>query len=138
MSLTWDITDIKDYDTLCWEVATEDREGDFLTTERVKGEKYLSTVTDVLIWATMSTEMGEITEDSAAEFYARMHLIHYTNGGRDEMKIKREHIRQHIGLKTNVRTATRAQFMTKMRSIQRSMLEKQIRAWTEYFAAPVV
>jgi IS5 family transposase len=63
MSLSWNIEKIKDYETVC-----RDAEG------------HIKHRTEALIFATMSVGMGRITEDNAAEFYARLHVIEGATG----------------------------------------------------------
>jgi hypothetical protein len=69
--------------------------------------KAISLVTETIIFATMNTGIGEITEDNAAEFYARASLWESVFGaarGNDkgEILITPQEVRDHIGLTTNV------------------------------------
>lgn len=65
--------------------------------------------TNTFIWATMSIDMNEITEDNAVEFYARMKLIEECSDGllfsADEfgkrVPITYQHVTERIGLHTN-------------------------------------
>ena len=70
-------------------------------------------VTDAIIWYTMFTNTGwEITEDNAAEFYARIHFFEKVFGtalshaGEDVGSVDRfitpEDVHKRIGLKVNV------------------------------------
>lgn len=66
-------------------------------------------VTNTFIWATMSIDMNEITEDNAIEFYARMKMIEFCSDGllfsADEfgnrVPITYQHVTDRIGLHTN-------------------------------------
>src|SRR5262245_8466836 len=62
MPLTWDVTDVKDHDEVTTLVVVEDGV-----------EKRLwHPVTETLVWMSMSTGIGRITEANAAEVYARI------------------------------------------------------------------
>jgi hypothetical protein len=86
MSLDWDATKVKDYDKL---------------TDRERA------IMDTLIWYTIGTGIGDITEKTAPEFYARIKVreklfdtMSSVNG--EPFFIKPEHVKRFIGLKTNV------------------------------------
>jgi hypothetical protein len=89
MSLDYSFKNIDGYEELCYE-------GDDL-----------SPVTKALVFATMSTHIGEITEKSYEEFYARLHtfeklhgpFVSYSDGPKH---ITLDQVKAHIGLKTNV------------------------------------
>lgn len=73
-------------------------------------------LTDALIWATMFVGMPRITEDNAAEFYARLHLIECLNGNLSHRAgepyfITLEDIKRRVGLVTNATPWTRPQFI---------------------------
>jgi hypothetical protein len=66
-------------------------------------------VTQTIIWATMAVGIGSITDKTAEEFYARVHVVERLNGpfllnpeDGSEHYLTPEDIRAHIGLKTNV------------------------------------
>lgn len=120
MALTWDLTNIKDADTLCWLTATRD-----LPHHEIKaGEQYLNPVTNALIWYTMAVSLGRITEKNAAEFhkrvkfYERLHgslLVRVKDdGAHDDRGITLEEVTAHIGLRTNVSDTTAMQFASRM------------------------
>lgn len=112
MALTWDLTKIRDREVKY----PADQEG------------RQNVVTYSLIWATLLTGIGEITETTAAEFYARIHAWEAMHGafihGKDEdtqewvtMPITAEQVRDHIGLRTNVfPMETRAKWVKRMLS----------------------
>lgn len=98
MSLNWDLTAIADNEKVCW-------------IENTDGTVALNPVTNALIWASLMTNIGEITDKTAPEVYARAHMyeqVHgawlsrYQDGERIERPFTKEDVRQHIGLKTNV------------------------------------
>lgn len=66
----------------------------------------LSGVSQTLIFSTMMAGIGEISEKTAEEFYARIDLYQRLHGalmqGPDgPVPVTREHVFAHIGLKTN-------------------------------------
>ena len=89
MSLDWDVTKVKDSDTVCF-------------VER-DGESHLSPVTHDLIWLTLGIGIGEITNKTAHEFYTRMRM-HWSVYGytKAERRVTWDDIVAHIGLRTNV------------------------------------
>lgn len=114
MALTWDVKNVKDFNDVCWQEATEDVPSMGI----VKGESYLSPVTNALIWQSLSTGIGRITEANVAEVWARISLLEELYGAslrnsEGPRPITMEEVRQHIGLTTNVsyKDETRASFM---------------------------
>jgi len=100
MSLDWSISKCED-----WEELTNDEEWP---------------LTNALIWMTISTDIGEITEKNADEFYTRIRMVESVHGYSffktdPETKARKsaityESIRRRIGLSTNVITKTPNQF----------------------------
>lgn len=93
MALNWDISSIPDYEQTCFVGEGE--------------EQRLAGVTQGLIFLTIGVGLGEITEDNADEFYARVSLVEALHGktlvGKDgPTAITPEDVRAHIGLHTNV------------------------------------
>ena len=76
--------------------------------------KYFNPVTNILIWATLDVQIGEITEKNYKEFWMRMVMADAVEGsGRYNEYIKEkedwvprsitiDEVYQHIGLSTNV------------------------------------
>lgn len=92
MSLNWNLTAIADYETLCFIGEGEERR--------------LNPVTDALIWYTLTVDIGQLTEKSFEEFFARMVIYDALRGpllweAGGYRSITREELRQHIGLNTN-------------------------------------
>jgi hypothetical protein len=79
------------------------------------------TVTEAIIFLTMGTGIGDLSEANAAEFYGRVHLMEAIYGpmvrvpgpgGLTDRPITPEDIRRRIGLRTNVgKVETRASFL---------------------------
>lgn len=87
MALTWDVNGIKDHDTVCWY-----KEDD--------GKEYQTAITRRMIFATMTTGIGEITAKNCAEFFARVRFVDKYYGWSED--ITPADVEAHIGLKTNV------------------------------------
>ena len=100
MSLDWNVSEVKNMESVCFELRQED--------EETPG-RYLNPITKELIWATIAIEMGQITEKNYCEFWMRLSMndlvygprIGYRKGSRS---ITLEEVRKHIGLRTNVGT----------------------------------
>lgn len=110
MSLNWNLTKINNYMEVCW-VTKDD------------GSEELNPETNALIWATMAVGMGNITEDSASDFYSRIRLyekmfgtflMSFDDNGKKEHPITPEVVNRHIGLHTNVSKETDASFRKRM------------------------
>lgn len=106
MSLNWDLTKIKNSDTICWEKDENDN-------------SKLNAVTESLIWLTMGVGYGTITEDNASDFYSRVAmyeklfgtmLSYWKDSEKISVPITPEDIHNHIGLSTNVSKDTDASF----------------------------
>jgi hypothetical protein len=103
MSLSWNVEKIDNYETVCW-IKKEDGEG-----------SRLNPVTEALIFNSMAIDIGLITNDNAAEVFARTRILESVNG---EMLIKSgkgtmitiEDIRAHVGLSTNVSFKSRKEW----------------------------
>jgi hypothetical protein len=76
----------------------------------------MSPTTNVMIWATMSVEMGRITEENVDEFAFRLDMWQAaTSSLLHKRDLTREDVVNHIGLVTNVITLSRAQFEAKVK-----------------------
>ena len=96
MSLDWYVADVDNYKERCW--------------VEYDGDKYLSPVTDTLIWAAMRIGMNGITEKNWNEFYARMLLDPRSRREDGYLFIKPEDVKAHIGLSTNVSPVSRTKW----------------------------
>jgi hypothetical protein len=118
MALHWNIENVKDSDSLKVQEGT-DSDGALLYRLHHK--------TEALIFACISVGIGTITEDNAAEFYARIRIIEGARGAMCYGPIPEGHtgrppedpftigdIRRHIGLGTNVSYETREQWAQRM------------------------
>jgi len=100
MSLNWNLKEVKNNKEVCW------------FTDEV-GDEYMNRVTDILIWGTMFVNLGEITEQNAPQFYARMRFLEMMQGGpflhdrgedgeKEDRYITLADVEAHIGLSVNV------------------------------------
>lgn len=105
MSLSWNVENVKDYESTCF--YTDD--------ECAEGERKLNPVTNALIWHTLSIGIGEFTEKNATKIYARIAVVEKLDGpslrnADGPRPITPEDVQAHIGMWTNVSTITDAQF----------------------------
>jgi len=113
MSLDFNIKNIKNYKTLCYQ----------------KG-RGMAPVTEALIWSTVGIGIGEITDKNHEEFYERLQLQQKVYGPLLQVEggpfdITLDMIRDHIGLKTNVYPKiSKKKFMS---NLAQSALEKVLR-----------
>lgn len=127
MALTYKLDSIADWETVCFLEAPADEP----TRGLIKGDRVINPLTEVLIFATMATGIGQLTEDNADEFYARLNFLERTDGPfiiRAEVDGKRpegaaaritpEEIRAHIGLSTNAtfRDESRTKWMGRFKT----------------------
>ena len=82
MSLDWEITNIKNWEEIAM---NQEVEGD---------------ITEQIVWSSLITKLGNITEDNWTEWYARYHLWNRVHDFDNNLEAKDFHRR--IGLTTNV------------------------------------
>lgn len=124
MSLNWDVSAVKDGDTICWIEATEDDPMHGIEA----GKSYMNPLTNVLIWATIAVDLPGITRENCSEFYARLHFVERLDGPlliRAEVDgvrpegsaafITPEEVVAHIGLKANVTPLSRTRWLNKLK-----------------------
>ena len=122
MSLNWNLEKVKDQD-ICWVEATQDDPNHGI----VAGEKYMSPVTNSLIWSTIAVDLPGITEANASEFFARIRIWETLFGAflvRAEVDGKRpegtaafiteDEVIAHIGLTCNVSPVSRAKWLKRI------------------------
>ena len=99
MSLDWNMTKVKDFESL---KTDEDR-----------------AINDILIWGSLSVDLGEITEKNVDEWVFRFKVLERVSGhpagwkGKERFNPSRADIGRRIGMHTNVCTKTRKQFLKK-------------------------
>ena len=95
MALHWNLKNIKNHEDVCF--YTDD-----------SGLKNMEPLTNQFIWLTMIVDIGEITEENATQFYARVSLLEKLNGAfmweedNTPYFVTYEDVKKHIGLSTNV------------------------------------
>lgn len=120
MPLTWDLTKIENADEVCWIEATQDDPNHGIEA----GKSYMNPLTNVLIWSTISVDLPGPTAENVGEFFARLRFTEQQLGPfliRPEVDGKRpegeaafitpEEVIAHIGLRCNVSTKSRVQWM---------------------------
>ena len=114
MALTWSLADIEDWKSVCNIEATQDEPMHGIK----KGDTLLNPVTSALIWHSLNTGIGRITEENAGEVYARISFVEKLYGASllnsdGERPITMNDIVVHIGLSTNAafKVESRASFL---------------------------
>jgi len=104
MSLNWDLTNVKDYEKLCY------IELDEINEETGKPYCQLQPLTNALIWAGIPVGLNGITEDNYVEWWHRLAALQSWHGaylmdadGNDKV-ITLADVKAHIGLDVNVGT----------------------------------
>lgn len=122
MPLSWNVENVKDNDEVTtWVPDHDDPSGRYKA-----GDRMWHPVTEALVWLSISTGINEITEENAAEVFARINLSERLNGPQliraidpetgERPKdaaafITPEEVERHIGLWTNASPKTRTQFL---------------------------
>ena len=115
MALHWELSKIHDYEEVCFIEATEDDPSNGVE----KGDRLLNPLTNTLIWASISVELGGITEANADQWYARLRVVQklfgtlMIHGDGTPHEITADEVRAHIGLSVNVSPVTDMKWRTK-------------------------
>lgn len=134
MSLNYNLTSIKQFDKLCYK-----RDNAVPKEQWTDNHGWLmNPITNGIIWLTIAVEMGEITEQNVNEFYWRMKFIEKFQQYKILITTRKDgkpgrgfnpslnDIIRHIGLKTNVSTKTRGQFLTTQIKKMSEMLDESL------------
>ena len=117
MSLTWDLTSIKDYKTVCW-----------------KEDGLLNPVTETLIYGTMSIGIGHFTDKNIDEVAARFRIMEKLHGAflykmedghRKDWFLSDEDFIAHIGLFCNVTRESRAKWVARIFTNKQSSITEE-------------
>lgn len=100
MSLDFDLANIKDKDTLCY--------------QQVDGECQYSSLTYSLIWTMIPIAVSSITRENVEKVFQRIYAYEHLRGAMRQANGKPvyftfEEVKAHIGLTTNVTNQTDAQ-----------------------------
>lgn len=119
MSLDYNLSEIENWQELCVRPESEKEEWHITP---------LKPKTHALVWASMLIEMGTITEKNVDEWDFRLRCIYRLDLGPTSPKNKptREDIEKHIGLRMNVRTLPRNQFMTRCKKMLEQAVKDEI------------
>jgi len=103
MSLDYDLTEIEDSASVCYDLVDE-----------ANDTFQMKSVTQNIIFATIPVDIGHITEDNYLDFWLRYKLwaASYVSE-KFHLGFTLEDIHNHIGLKTNVSTMTKHTWLTK-------------------------
>jgi hypothetical protein len=118
MALSWELSDVENYKELC-----------FVEKE---GKRKMSYMTETLLYMTMFIGMGEISKKNWQEFYLRTHMHEQAFGAffrgdnGASLYITPKDIKDHIGLKTNASSMTKAAFNNKLIRYLRETSEKRL------------
>jgi hypothetical protein len=119
MPLHWDVSKVKDADTLCWRTATVDNRN----TGEVAGEKYLAVPTHVLVFALGWAGVGSsITDENVEElvlrvaFYQQLRGPLMRRGDGKDWPLTAAEVRAHVGLYTSwgMKLETRKAWLARM------------------------
>lgn len=103
MSLDYDLTNITDYENLCY----YDAPCDMPEYDIKQGDTLISPKTEALVFACMFVGMPQITSETWLKFYTRLKCYEAVSGamlresGGKPYYFDPETVRAHIGLKTN-------------------------------------
>ena len=138
MSLTWDITEIEDYQALCWVKNTD--------LNKKEGENFsLNPVTEALIHLSMFTGIPQITKKNYKELVKRLVELEILgiavlpqeptgeNASHMATRMMRNprlnEVQLHIGLKTNVNPRDQKKWGHEVRRIVREQAEEFIHTY---------
>jgi hypothetical protein len=120
MSLSWNVENIKDYETVCW------------IGEKGADDRRINPVTETLIFMTIGVGLGSITENNVGEFAARFRVMEKVQGpflvksGGKDWYLSDEDFIAHIGLYCNVTNETRSQWARRVFVNKQSSITDEI------------
>lgn len=110
MGLSWNVTDVKDHETVCFYRASEDDP----MGQHKKGDRLIRSETEALIFLSMPCGFHKITTDNAVEVYGRCYGIERFGAFRTQrgkpVYITLADVRAHVGLTTNASPKTAGQY----------------------------
>jgi len=119
MSLNWNVTDVPD--SVVWQTSVEtEQPGDQWFKSEGGVWTRMNPTTDLLIWKTMSVDLGSIEEANLDEWLFRLKVLQGLNGPdgtvwedgeRAPWNLSMQDLVDHIGLRTNVARKTTLQWV---------------------------
>lgn len=130
MSLDWSVSKVKNHESMCW------------TRDEGTRVKRLAPITEMIVWGAMAVGIGGINRANVDEWnfrceYARRIGCTWWDrrnpetGQVEGVVPTREEIIAHIGLRTNVTTETRRQWIRRMARWLEREVESQVRIDTD-------
>ena len=124
MSLNWTVSDIADWESVCYMTAPCDIPTQGIT----EGDRMMNPLTNALIWSTIAVDLPGITRENAPEFFARLRFTERLDGpfliraeGPDGKRPEGEdafltvdEVIDHIGLTANVTPKSRSAWLKKL------------------------
>lgn len=113
MSLNWNLSRIKNHESLCWGKLRN------IGPRTDDGKRTMNPTTYFLIWATIPVGMNEITAKNVDEFIERLEVIKMLDAAEYGVQIghtdypEPDVVRAHIGLSTNASRVTKAKWQAK-------------------------
>jgi len=96
MSLNWNLSEVTDYETVCFYGEGNDQQ--------------MRVSTDRLIWGAMSVGMNKITKENYREFASRMSQLNVARGWPANQSEILDSAKAHIGLWTNASSMSESEF----------------------------
>lgn len=137
MSLNYNLTKIADYESRCYEVATETVST--LMRGHKKGDTVLKPLTHTLVFISMGVGLGRITEKNWRQWYARASVVEALDGAwrtrsekdgtRTPVFLTPEDVHSHIGLGTNVSNESDAAWHKRTIGYSVEERERKAGAW---------
>lgn len=115
MPLSYDLSQIADFQATCYDIATENEST--LFREHQAGDLILNGTTQTLIMLMPAIGQRSITTKNVREVYARIHFLELLHGamrirGSEPVPFTLADIETHIGLTTNVADVPRVEWAT--------------------------
>jgi hypothetical protein len=144
MSLNWNLSNIPDHATVCYETATGTPDKMEALVERVlfmgpnwsytadkTAVQRMSVTTHTLLFALMDVGIGALTPSTVGEAYTRIHMTEtacgaFRTGDTGPVFFTREEVTAHVGLVTNIGEKTKAQFHAHLMKSWRASLSRKV------------
>lgn len=128
MSLNWNISNVKNWKDL-YHTHKKDEKGEYTDEIETPRKDRLGMFLECFIWSTMAVDLGEITEGNVDEWLFRLEALRITNHSVFNRKITvtRPIVERFIGLKCNVCSTTRRQFLMRVAArVEEQVINSQV------------